>query len=300
MKDTKVALETAAGLGEIKGNRKWYARILAVGHGSSAVHTQEAMESTGASAWPIGTKIYINHQGWESLMEFPSGDLNSLAGVITSTPEFIDNEDPGLYAAVEFSEKWGPFVEEFKDFIGLSIRSAFYGEEIDEGSGLPIVEGYVPSKLNTVDLVSVPGAKGRLLSAIESYVEKHGKINDEPNTSRKDGQEVTPEEIQEAINKALEAAIPQIVEALTPEVPESEETDETVEVVSEAIATANLPESARKRVYGSVREGVAVSDAIEAEKAYIKDISETLQMAQESGRISGTDTDIDFSTEGWN
>src|SRR5690625_3317736 len=125
--------EYVKGLGKITGKRRWYARLLAVGHGSSAVHTEEAMTATGASAWPQGTRIHINHQGWESLMEFPAGDLNSLAGIVDSTPKMdeVDGER-GLYAEVEFSEKWAPFVEEFADYIGLSISSGFYGEEIDE------------------------------------------------------------------------------------------------------------------------------------------------------------------------
>lgn len=301
MSDKLIIKESVKGLGKITGKRRWYARILAAGHGSSAVHTEKAMETTGPSAWPVGTRIHVNHQGWENLMEFPAGDLTSLAGVIVSEPEFRRDDIPGLYAEVEFSEQWGPFVEEFAEFIGLSISSGFYGEEVDENTGLPIVEGYIPSKLNTVDLVTVEGAKGKLLLAIESYKEKHGSIGDEKDTSRKDGQEVTPEEIQEAVNTAVAAAIPQIVEALTPQVDEQENEETDVETVAEAIATANLPESARKRVYTAVRSGEDVAEAIEAEKGYIDEISKTLkESAGQPGRVHSANEELNFDTGGWN
>lgn len=290
--------ESVAGLGEVKGVRRWYARILAVGHGSSGVHTEAAVRDTGPSAWPIGTKVNINHQGWESAWEQPAGDLNTLAGVIASTPEYVGGDDAGLYAEVEISEAWGPFVEQFKDFIGLSITSSYWGEEYDEPSGLPIVEGYIPSPLNTVDLVTVPGAKGKILKAIESYVEKHGKIVSEQTIPRKEGREVTPEEIQAAIKSAIEDAVPGIIEALTPEAPELVEEDTDVEVVSEAIATANLPGSARKRVYEAVKAGKNVKEAIDAEQAYIKEVSESLA-AESKGRIESAATTFDSTQGGW-
>lgn len=294
--------ESSSTLGKIEGKRRWFARLIAVGHGSSAVHTEEALASTGASAWPKGTRIHVNHQGWESLMEFPAGNLETLAGVVASTPVMHEEDGVrGLYAEVEFSEKWAPFVEEFSEFIGLSISSGFFGEELDENTGLPIVEGYIPSRLNTVDLVTVEGAKGKLLRAMESYIEKHDIIGNDKNTPRKEGHKLTPEELQEAFEKAFDAALPRIVEALTPKVDEQEEVETDVETVAEAVATANLPESARKRVYEAVRSGEEVAEAISKEQTYISEIEKTIQeSAKQEGRMQSASETRDFTQGGWN
>lgn len=301
----KLIQEQSTRLGKIEGKRRWFTRIIAEGVGSSAIHKREALEATGPAAWPIGTKIHVDHQSWESLMDFPANTLTTLAGVITTTPEFKEAGENaeidvnGLYAEVEFSEKWAPFVEEFADFIGLSISAGYYGEEYDEVTNLPVVEGYVPSQLNTVDLVTVPGAKGKLLRAIENYKEIHDIMDSDNTTSRKDGHTVTPEEIQEAVTKALEAFIPALQEALTPEVDETEETP--VETIAEAVATAALPEQARKRVYESINAGVSVDDAIAAEQSYIKDLTESFKTEQEQkGRLTEAADKLDLSVGGWN
>lgn len=306
----KLIQEHTTRLGKIEGKRRWFTRIIAEGAGSSAIHTREALESTGPAAWASETHIHVDHQSWSSLMDFPANTLTTVAGIVASTPVFMEKGDTvqvgeavvtadsnGLYAEVEFSEKWAPFVEEFADFIGLSISAGYYGEEYDETTNLPIVEGYIPSKLNTVDLVTVPGAKGKLLKAIESYSEKHDRIKLDNITSSKDGHTVTPEEIQEAVAKALEAFLPAIKEALTPDVEEDEDTP--VETIAEAVATAALPEQARKRVYESIKSGVKVEDAIAAEQSYIKDLTESIKTEQK-GRLTESSTSVDLSVGGWN
>lgn len=291
--------ESTVSLGEIKGKRRWYSRLIAVGSGSSGFHSAEALKNTGPAAWPAGTKINIDHQSFSEYLEKPAGSLQTLAGIVASTPEFRDDvETPGLYAEVEFGEQWGPFVEQFAEFIGLSITADYYGEDKTE-EGQTIVEGYIPSVLNTVDLVTAPGAKGRLLQAIESFdgnsplkVSDNGKLiietATEAETKNRKDKGMEPEDIEKVAEKLAEALAPHFAtlkEALAPaQKPEGEETKapETAEV-AEALVAAGLPESARKRVYEALKvEGADVKTAIEAEKKYIEDVLKESEKAEES------------------
>ncbi len=84
-------LHESSVLGKITGKRRWYSRLIAVGSGSSGFHSAEALKNTGPAAWPIGTKCNIDHQSWSEYMEQPAGSLQTLAGVVASTPEFRDD-----------------------------------------------------------------------------------------------------------------------------------------------------------------------------------------------------------------
>lgn len=309
--------ESTGGLGKVTGKTKWFSRIIAVGPGSSGVHTEEALRATGASAWPQGTKINIDHQSWEGYLQQPAGSLQTLAGIVASTPVFQSADEAedgiaGLYADTEFSDAWAPFVEQFAPYIGLSITSDFWGDETNE-AGLPVVEGYIPSVLNTVDLVTEPGAKGRLLKAIESYKESHDEyatiipkasIADATESRKDDG--MTPEqiaELKEALVTAVTESVTKLSESLKPVAPEPEVEDEdTVDIaaVSEAIATSDLSAPARAKVYEAIKAGKPVAEAIEAEKEYTKQIRESFK-ATEAVVISGGDAKktTSLKIEGW-
>jgi len=86
---------------------------------------------------------------------------------------------------------------------------------------------------------------------------------------------MTPEEIKAAVLEAVK-------EALVPAPPTDEVTaGPTVAEVAEAVATSGLPESARKRVYAAIEAGTEVSIAIEAEKALIEEVKESLKTDDE-------------------
>src|SRR5665647_96422 len=110
---------------------------------------------------------------------------------------------------------------------------------------------------------------------------------------------MTPEEIKAAVLEAVK-------EALVPAPPTDEVTaGPTVAEVAEAVATSGLPESARKRVYAAIEAGTEVSIAIEAEKALIEEVKESLKTDDEGdpGHIreaagsTGTSTRVNIS--GW-
>lgn len=271
-----VRLQESGGLGKVTGKNRWDVRIIAQGMGSSGYYTREALEETGPAAFPIGTRVHIDHQSFEEFVDQPAGSLKNLAGVITSTPEYKDDgtDLPGLYSTIEISQEYAPFVEQFAPFIGLSISANGYGEERTE-EGARIIEGFIPSVLNTVDLVTAAGAKGALLKAIESYRDRG--IIDKDKLQKKE-EDMTPEQIQEltealvnAVQAPLEKLSEKLLEAVTPvEVEEADEPD--VAAIAEAVVEADLPKSARGKVFEAVKAGADVDEAIVAVKEFVDSI----------------------------
>ena len=101
------------------------------------------------------------------------------------------------------------------------------------------------------------------------------------------------EKIAEAIAQALAPSFAAIQEAVTPKEPETpvEDEDEVdVAVVAEAIAAADLPKSARDRVYAGVKLGKDVAELVESEKAYIKDIRESIVSEAPAGTVRAAAT----------
>lgn len=298
--NVKIKESGFTGLGKVTGGTRWTARIIRAGKGSSGVYTESALRDTGPAAFPAGTKVNVDHQGWESLMEQPAGTLWTLSGALVSDPVYVFDEALGrgvLEADIEFSQEWAPFVEQFKEIIGLSISAAGWGEEYDD-DGAPIIDGFIPSPLNTVDLVTVPGAGGRLLELKEAYRDIIG--NDVDNNGKDEG--VKPEDIQ-ALTEALKAAVAEafvaIKESLVPEPKVEPETEQAKPSdIAEALVAADLPKSARAKVYEAVEHGAKVEDAIEQEKQYIKELSESFQKP-DTGVVNLGASNDDFTIGAW-
>ena len=291
-----IQLREKTSLGKVAGKRKWYSRIIAVGAGSSGYYTEAALKDHGPAAFPAGTKINLDHQSLESTWSQPAGTLATLAGIVASTPEF---KEDGLYAEVEFGETYGPFVEEFAEFIGLSINAQGWGEEFND-EGQRIIEGFVPSVLNTVDLVTEPGAKGRLLKALESYGSIDNKIVKSTDKENKPMDEKDVKAIVDALTEALTPALTAITEALTPAVEElDEEGAVDVSAVTEALITAGLPEVARKQVYEAVESGADPVKAIEGLKALGEAFTAAAAESAEVARVQESGTKESVIPKNW-
>ena len=259
----KQLTESFSGLGKVTGKNRWKVTIVRTGKGSTGNYTEAALE-TGPLAFPVGTKVNLDHATPEEKWERPSGSVKSLAGAIVTTPVIEGNE---LNAEVEFSDTAAPLIEQFHEILGLSLKASGWGDEYDD-TGLPIVEGFIPSPLNTVDVVTVAGAGGKFISLVEEYVKKTDilDLNEELSTGRNNG--MTPDEI-----KALFAGFKdELLTALKPEPVETEAP--AVSVISEALIAADLPKSARDKVYSAVNAGAKLEEAIAAEQEYIKELSE--------------------------
>ena len=282
---TKTLLESGV-LGAVTGKRVWNARLIASGVSlNGKYYSGEMLESTGSAAFPVGTLVHADHQTWVEAYDRPEKSVNTIIGAIATEPK-LDTVDgvEGLYANVEFTEEWAPRVEQIAPFVGLSVSTQYIADETAEREdGVETVAALVPFPTNSVDLVTVPGAKGKLLRALESFskppnVEKVKKV-------------MTAEEIE-----ALATALANKLSVTNDDVSEKESVD--VEEVAEAMITAGLPKPAREAAFRRIRSGESVKEAIAGEENYMKSLSEALKAkaAEESSAVFRRDTDSNEST----
>ena len=282
---TKTLLESGV-LGAITGKRVWNARLIASGVSlNGKYYSGEMLESTGPAAFPVGTLIHADHQTWGEAYDRPEKSVNTIIGAIATEPK-LDTVDgvEGLYANVEFTEEWAPRVEQIAPFVGLSVSTQYIADETAEREdGVETVAAFVPFPTNSVDLVTVPGAKGKLLRALESF--------SKPPNVEKVKKAMTAEEIE-----ALATALANKLSVTNDDVSEKESVD--VEEVAEAMITAGLPKPAREAAFRRIRSGESVKEAIAGEENYMKSLSEALKAkaAEESSAVFRRDTDSNEST----
>lgn len=281
----KTLLESGV-LGAVTGKRVWNARLIASGVSlNGKYYSGEMLESTGSAAFPVGTLVHADHQTWVEAYDRPEKSVNTIIGAIATEPK-LDTVDgvEGLYANVEFTEEWAPRVEQIAPFVGLSISTQYIADETAEREdGVETVAAFVPFPTNSVDLVTVPGAKGKLLRALESF--------SKPHNVEKVKKAMTAEEID-----ALATALANKLSVTNDDVSEKESVD--VEEVAEAMITAGLPKPAREAAFRRIRSGESVKDAIAGEENYMKSLSEALKAktAEESSAVFRRDTDSNEST----
>ena len=277
---TKTLLESGV-LGAVTGKRVWNARLIASGVSlNGKYYSGEMLESTGPAAFPVGTLVHADHQTWGEAYDRPEKSVKTIIGAIATEPK-LDTVDgvEGLYANVEFTEEWAPRVEQIAPFVGLSISTQYIADETAEREdGVETVAAFVPFPTNSVDLVTVPGAKGKLLRALESFskppnVEKVKKV-------------MTAEEIEA------------LATALANKLSDTNDDVSDVEEVAEAMITAGLPKPAREAAFRRIRSGESVKEAIAGEENYMKSLSEALKAkaAEESSAVFRRDTDSNEST----
>ena len=282
---TKTLLESGV-LGAVTGKRVWNARLIASGVSlNGKYYSGEMLESTGPAAFPVGTLVHADHQTWVEAYDRPEKSVNTIIGAIATEPK-LDTVDgvEGLYANVEFTEEWAPRVEQIAPFVGLSISTQYIADETAEREdGVETVAAFVPFPTNSVDLVTVPGAKGKLLRALESF--------SKPHNVEKVKKVMTAEEIE-----ALATALANKLSVTNDDVSEKESVD--VEEVAEAMITAGLPKPAREAAFRRIRSGESVKEAIAGEENYMKSLSEALKAktAEESSAVFRRDTDSNEST----
>ena len=282
---TKTLLESGV-LGAVTGKRVWNARLIASGVSlNGKYYSGEMLESTGSAAFPVGTLVHADHQTWVEAYDRPEKSVNTIIGAIATEPK-LDTVDgvEGLYANVEFTEEWAPRVEQIAPFVGLSISTQYIADETAEREdGVVTVAALVPFPTNSVDLVTVPGAKGKLLRALESF--------SKPHNVEKVKKAMTAEEID-----ALATALANKLSDTDDDTSEKDSVD--VEEVAEAMITAGLPKPAREAAFRRIRSGESVKEAIAGEENYMKSLSEALKAkaAEESSAVFRRDTDSNEST----
>ena len=274
-------LKEQATLSDVTGG-KVRIRLINEGQGSSGFYAGEMLETYGPAAFPKGTFLYFNHENPESR------DIRDAFGATLEDAVFED-ENKGLWAEAEIFSSHQTFIKEIAKYAALSIEAT--GER-DENENITEL---TPNPFNAVALVSRGGRDGKIAEILES-AEYANVVNNE--TQRKDAG-MTPEDIQkivEALSAALAGEFAKITEALKPAEPEPVNEDAIDPAdVAEALISAELPKSARKRVFKAMESGVSLEEAIKDEAEYITE----LRGSVEQNRVVAGTSDFDFSVTGW-
>ena len=140
-------------------------KLIGPGWGSSGYYSEEILKRDGPIAFPVGTHMFWNHQTAEQEASRPEGDLDDLAGVLVSLPEWKESgpKGKGLYADGKVFSDHVETVREKGPYIGVSIRAmgkASLGEA--EGRRGQIIERLVTGK--STDFVTRAGAGGAVFT----------------------------------------------------------------------------------------------------------------------------------------
>lgn len=256
-------------------------------HGSSGFYSGELLETYGREAFPAKTLSHTDHPSLQEQEERPERSVLTLGGYTLSDPIV---EPDGLYVDMKFAGKAREIVENFGEVIGLSIRASGDVEEVErDGVTIREVKAIYPSPLNTIDLVTVPGAGGKVIAALEESL----KVSEAPSADQGKASSMEIAELGEKVDKLMEALngyiekVDALVESLKPE--EDPEVD-VVEAVKAAYKTASdLPEALRDEVIEAVQADpkVDVTALVESKKAIVDQIRETIEESHGDGLIVG-------------
>lgn len=258
--------------------------------GSSGYYSKEMLEQYVPAAFPKGTKVYADHGDSTDVRS-----VKSLAGKFISEP--VLKED-GAYAEVQFGRDYANLVEDFHDVLGMSIYVQGDIEESEDESGNIVrkVTSLYPSPLNSVDLVSVPGAQGGIA---EKLAESFREIEADERKVQVDEKDIKA--IAEAVAASLKepfTTLAEAVDALKPPAPkEDEENEPDMAAVTESAVEAGLPKSARQRVVEAVKAGADADEAIKAEKGYIDQVLEEAGKTAEEGHIRESGNQGDYASQ---
>lgn len=269
-----------------------------VAEGSSADYPVDVIKRDFREAFPPGTRMRANHDG---LCE-AGGDIRRVMAKTISDVEF---EEDGAYADFQVSAQWNDYFREYADVIGVSVSVAALLAEVDESADdydpdnppKRVVERFLSqedSPYNSIDFVEAPGARGRIVAALESArtkfeglnlreaatfaskrIEAHKASEAVPPRNIKEGIAMDKDELQTMLSEGLAALETRMVERLAPAPATPEEI--RFEQVAEAAVEAGLTKGSRAAVYERVRSGQKVDEAIAAETAREAEVKEALK-----------------------
>lgn len=291
----EILTESVATLPKPKAEGVYRVRIIESNvMGSSGYYDGGMLESYGPAAFPAKTLSHVDHPTLEEQENRPERSVLTLGGYTLSDPIV---EADGLYVDMFFAGKAREVVENFGEVIGLSIRASGDVEEVErDGKMIREVKAIHPSPLNTIDLVTIPGAGGKVIAALTESL----KVSEAPSA---DTEKVLPmDEIKELEGKvdALVEAIAALTTMFTPIAeslkPAEEPEVDTVAAVKAAYEAAeDLPKDLRNEVVEAVENDpkVDVAALVEKKKGLVESIRESLGVEEGAGRILGTSPKID-------
>lgn len=135
-------------------------KIITPGQGSSGNYTEAMLRQAARdNVFPEGTLSMVNHPTGSEHFERPEGDLRNLAGVLLEDAYW---DGTALVAEARIGSAWRDFVDEFHEYIGVSISAQAEVTESGEISRL------LPDPFNRVDLVTVAGRGGEITEVLEA------------------------------------------------------------------------------------------------------------------------------------
>lgn len=168
-------------LAESTSRTDYPVKLIAPGRGSSAYYPKEVLQRDGPKVFKAGTHMYWNHATDAEDSARPEGDLNHLAGVLTSDAFYDEagKQGAGLYARAKVFSDYAKQVEEKAPHIGLSIRASGTAEKGKLIEGRPVLKEFLAAE--STDFVTRAGAGGMVLteSARAESQQEHDDMTDE-------------------------------------------------------------------------------------------------------------------------
>lgn len=164
--------------------------VITPGQGSSGYYPAEviaqAVNLIGQPGSP--TPMYINHATDAERWERPEGDLEALAGVISSPPT-VNPVTGALEAEAKVFESHRQFILDRKDIIGVSIN----GSAVKDGDTVKEI-----TRIDSVDFVTKAGRGGKIDAVLESatHQKEESKNMADTNQPVEDLNEVEEREVE--------------------------------------------------------------------------------------------------------
>lgn len=247
-------------------------------HGSSGYYPASVLERDGATAFPAGTHIYLDHPTWEEDWQRPERSVKDLVGAMTEAAQYEDDpvEGKGLYAKVKFRESVREDVEFYAETAGMSIRAIGITDE-SPATGELIVTELVEGL--SVDIVTHAGAGGKLVSMAEN-----ARKGTESGTEQRELFAQLTEKDKQGLAKLFESitALSERFDRLEQKAAEHEQKVEEANTLTaaqliEKLDATDLPAVSRKRLAEAYKAGDDFDAAIAAEVEYFTQVQESVK-----------------------
>lgn len=276
-------------------------KIIQPGWGSSGYYPKNVLERDIPRAFPPGTQMFWNHATPTEEAERPEGNLDHLAGVLVSRPQWQEAgaKGPGMYADARVFGDYAQTIDEIGEHIGVSIRGSGV-HEIGERDGR---KGRVIKEITggkSVDFVTIPGAGGAIVQIFESVGKFPARSNSsarpfvEPTAANLTEVSMSEEALKEAQSKitVLENAR-QNDQAVIESMRERLILSEAKEFVSGKLAAAYLPEVTKTRLLRQLLNNPPIKEGRIDTETYGKMVETAVsETAKEIAAILGDDGKI--------
>lgn len=263
-------------------------KIIAPGQGSSGYYPADVLQRDGPTAFPAGTHIYLDHPSITEERDRPERSVRDLAGSTTGPAEWRAD---GLYAPVRFVDSVAPHINSIAAISGMSIRaSGKAGTREVDGKKVRSIESIDVG--HSIDVVTRPGAGGKVLDLIESARGRQTPIKEVDDVSQ-DELKALQEKLADSERRHAELAAK--IEAAERREAEAQLLRQAAAIVTEALSGITLPTPTRARLQAQLtldpplKEGALDAEAL---KARVKETADAelaylAEAAGGSGRIVG-------------